>query len=203
MKSYDQYCAVARALDAAGDRWTLLIVRELLAFGPSRYSELHRGLPGMASNLLADRLRAMEADGLVVRSDGDYALTDRGRALEDVLRTLARWGAATMSAGPSENEAVQPQWSALFAGLTLADAAEDELSIGIRTGEQAVQVRLSPDGYAISREAGDADVMLSGSPLLVGGVLSGALSPAEAADLGLDVAGHSDRLATLVAGAHA
>jgi DNA-binding HxlR family transcriptional regulator len=203
VKSYDQYCAVARALDAAGDRWTLLIVRELLAFGPSRYSELHRGLPGMASNLLADRLRAMEADGLVVRSDGAYVLTDRGRSLEDVLRTLARWGAATMSDGPSEDEAVQPQWSALFAGLTLADAAEDELSIGLRTGEAEVQVTLGPDGYAVERGADDADVTLAGSPLLVGGVLSGALSPAEAADLGLEVGGDADRLAALVAGAHA
>lgn len=201
MKSYDQYCAVARALDTAGDRWTLLIVRELLAFGPSRYSELHRGLPGMASNLLADRLRAMETDGLISRTDATYELTDRGRALEDVLRALARWGAPAMIEGPSAKDAVQPQWSALFAGLTLADGVKAELSIGLRTGETAVQVTLGPDGYDIKRETDDPDVTLSGSAHLVGGVLSGALSPSEAADLGLDVAGQTDRLAHLVAGA--
>jgi len=69
VRSYQQYCSVARALDVVGDRWVLLIVRELLALGPSRYSDLKRGLPGIASNLLAERLKAMEADGLVERRE--------------------------------------------------------------------------------------------------------------------------------------
>ena len=99
MKRYDQYCAVARALDVVGDRWVLLIVRELLAFGPSRYSDLKRGLPGIASNLLADRLKTMESEGLIERREAPapigaplYQLTSRGLELEDVLRALTRWG---------------------------------------------------------------------------------------------------------------
>ena len=77
MKSYGQYCGLARALDVIGDRWVLLIVRELLD-GPRRYAELLDGLPGIATNLLVDRLRSMETSGLLARQDdGRYALTSR------------------------------------------------------------------------------------------------------------------------------
>ena len=68
MRSYRQYCGLARGLDLIGDRWVLLIVRELL-LGTRRYGELLDGLPGIATNLLADRLRAMEDNGLVVKGD--------------------------------------------------------------------------------------------------------------------------------------
>src|SRR5438105_4605644 len=95
MKSYQQYCSVARALDVVGDRWVLLIVRELLAMGPSRYSDLKRGLPGIASNLLAERLKVMEAECLIERYDAPppvgttlYQLTARGRELQDVVHAL-------------------------------------------------------------------------------------------------------------------
>ena len=88
MKSYRQYCSAARALDVVGDRWTLLLVRELLANGPSRYSDLRNGLPGIATNLLAERLRDLEAEGVIHSYDADppvatrlFALTERGRAL--------------------------------------------------------------------------------------------------------------------------
>ena len=64
MRTYRQYCGLARALDLVGDRWTLLIVRELLVLGPSRYTDLRHGLPGIATNLLGDRLREMEEAGL-------------------------------------------------------------------------------------------------------------------------------------------
>ena len=80
-RSYDQYCGLARALDVLGERWTLLVVRNLL-LGPQRYSELMRGLPGITTNLLAKRLKDMEANGLIKRTKGDaYALTVRGRSL--------------------------------------------------------------------------------------------------------------------------
>jgi DNA-binding HxlR family transcriptional regulator len=208
VKSYQQYCSVARALDAVGDRWVLLIVRELLAFGPSRYSDLKRGLPGIASNLLAERLRTMEADGLIERHEapapigtGVYQLTPRGRELEDVLRALTRWGLPSMPSGPSEDDAVQPQWSALLAGLTLPGQmpADTQVVLGIETGSESVRVVLRHDGFAIERELGsDADVTLSGSARLVGGVLSGLLSPTEAKRLGLTITGRPDLLAGLV-----
>jgi len=208
MKSYHQYCSVARALDVVGDRWVLLIVRELLAFGPSRYSDLKRGLPGIASNLLAERLRTMEADGLVERRDAPapigtqvYELTERGRELEDVLRALIRWGVSTMTTGPSEDDAVQPQWSALLAGLTLSgrSSADAETILGIETGSETVRVALRHDGFEIERGPhAEADVTLSGPALLVGGLLSGRLTITEATGLGLEVAGRAEVLSNLL-----
>src|ERR1051325_5720688 len=98
MKSYRQYCGLAKALDSVGDRWTLLIVRELLIRGNARYSELQQGLPGIATNLLADRLRQLERGGLVERAESPavFRLTARGHALEDVIAALGRWAAPLM-----------------------------------------------------------------------------------------------------------
>ena len=95
-RSYDQYCGLARSLDVVGERWTLLVVRNLL-LGPQRYSELLRGLPGITTNLLAKRLREMEAHGLIERDSTDaaaaaYRLTPTGRALEPAIHALGRWG---------------------------------------------------------------------------------------------------------------
>src|SRR5947208_2014430 len=97
-RSYDQYCGVAKALDLVGERWTLLVVRNLL-LGPQRYSELLRGLPGITTNLLAKRLREMEAAGLLERLEARggngghaYRLTRRGAALEPSIHALGRWG---------------------------------------------------------------------------------------------------------------
>ena len=95
---FDDPCGIARALNAVGERWALLVVRELV-FGPKRYSDLHRGLPQMSQNVLAQRLRELEADGLVRRRRlgppapaAVYELTERGQELEPVLRALAQWG---------------------------------------------------------------------------------------------------------------
>ena len=91
MRSYDQYCALAKALDVVGDRWTLLVVRELLV-RPCRYSELQDGLTGIATNLLAERLRQLESAGVIGRNgDGRYELTDRGRRLGAAVHELVRW----------------------------------------------------------------------------------------------------------------
>jgi DNA-binding HxlR family transcriptional regulator len=97
-RSYDQYCGLARALDVLGERWTLLIVRNLL-LGPQRYSELLRGLPGITTNLLAKRLQEMEAEGVLERAGGGaddaavaYRLTPLGHALEPAIHALGRWG---------------------------------------------------------------------------------------------------------------
>ena len=65
MRTYGQYCSIAKALDVVGDRWTLLIVRELLLRSPARYTDIREGLPGIATNLLADRLRELEREGIV------------------------------------------------------------------------------------------------------------------------------------------
>jgi len=97
-RSYDQWCAVARSLDVVGERWTMLIVRDLFV-GPKRYTDLLEGLPGIGTNLLAQRLRELEANGIVEKAELPppsgatvYRLTPRGSALEPVVFALGRWG---------------------------------------------------------------------------------------------------------------
>jgi len=112
-RSYDQYCGLARALDVLGERWTLLVVRNLL-LGPQRYSELLRGLPGITTNLLAKRLQEMEAEGLVERGDGTsdataYRLTDLGRELEPAIHALGRWGWRRMGK-PTSRDRRSVEW---------------------------------------------------------------------------------------------
>src|SRR4051794_26458177 len=111
MRSYRQYCALARALDVVGDRWTLLIVRELGLRGPSRYTDLQRGLPGIATNMLADRLREMEEAGIVSRQDAPppvattlFKLTERGGELVPVLMALGKWGSPLMGEMDDDDE---------------------------------------------------------------------------------------------------
>src|SRR5712691_3785088 len=98
MRTYRQYCPIAKALDVLGDRWSLLIVRELLLRGGSRYTDLLEGLPGIATNLLADRLRDLEGAGIVSREAAPppiattlYHVTPRGEALRSVIKALGAW----------------------------------------------------------------------------------------------------------------
>ena len=130
-RTYGQFCPVARSLDLLGERWTLLIVRELL-IGPQRYSDLRDRLPGMWSNLLAQRLRDLDEAGLVQRRELPppaarlvYELTERGRALEPVVYELARWGLELLD---EPGDDVVP-WPALPLGLktmVLVDALPDD-----------------------------------------------------------------------------
>src|ERR671918_2218090 len=106
-RSYEQSCPLACALDLLGERWTLLIVRDLLA-GPKRYTDLRRGLPGLATDLLTERLRALEEAGIVRRRKLPppaavtvYELTERGRELEPALFGLARFGFGLLGEPPS------------------------------------------------------------------------------------------------------
>src|SRR5215207_9479322 len=98
-RTYDQYCAVARALDVVGERWTLLLVRELLT-GPKRFKDLLEGLPGIGTNLLTNRLKRLEGEEIVQRAtlpppagSNVYELTELGWSLEPVIVSLSRWGA--------------------------------------------------------------------------------------------------------------
>src|SRR4051794_34211758 len=104
MRSYGQYCSIARALDVVGERWALLIVRELLLQGPCRFTDLKNALPGIATNLLSGRLKDLEEAGLITREDAPppiatilYTLTPTGRALKPVLKSLGAWGMHLMT----------------------------------------------------------------------------------------------------------
>ena len=100
MRTYGQYCGLAKALDVIGDRWTLLIVRELMIRAGCRYTDLRNGLPGIATNLLAERLDELEENGIVYREAAPppvattlFHLTSRGQELRPVLHAIGRWGA--------------------------------------------------------------------------------------------------------------
>jgi DNA-binding HxlR family transcriptional regulator/putative sterol carrier protein len=127
---YQQYCALARALDVAGDRWTLLIVRELVP-GPRRFTDLLEGLPGVSRNLLTDRLRNLERDDIVARKKLPapaarlaYELTADGRDLAEATVPLIGWGARRLG-DRQPDESFRPRWSAVaMAGLADREAAK-------------------------------------------------------------------------------
>ncbi|MFJ9616615.1 winged helix-turn-helix transcriptional regulator [Streptomyces noursei] len=159
-RSYDQYCAVARALDAVGDRWTLLIVRELLG-GSRRYTDLHADLPGVSTDMLASRLKDMERDELLTRrrlpppgAAFVYELTPRGRALLPALTALADWGAPALDE-QRPTDAVRAHWSAvpLMARLARHYPGDTVRVIDIALDEGAFHIVLDPDGPAAARYA--------------------------------------------------
>jgi DNA-binding HxlR family transcriptional regulator len=100
---YGQYCPIAHALDVLGERWSLLIARDLLV-GTTRFNDLARGLPGLSRSLLAKRLRQFERAGLLERRDGEYVLTPAGRELEPIVFGLGEWGARWAFGEPDAEE---------------------------------------------------------------------------------------------------
>ena len=100
---YGQYCPISRALDLLGERWSLLIVRDMLV-GGKRFNDLARGLPGLSRTLLAKRLRQFERAGIVERVGNDYVLTESGRGLEPIIFGLGEWGAQWLFGEPQPDE---------------------------------------------------------------------------------------------------
>src|SRR5258708_2672487 len=175
MRSYGEYCAMARGLDVIGDRWTLLIVRELFLRGPSRYAELQRGLPGIATNLLAGRLRDLEADGVVVRNDGVVSVTPRGRELEPVMRAIGRWGAPLLTQ-PTPREAVQSHGLALPLHESLADHAPTRRpqTLEVGTGDEPLTIDVGRGAVKIRPgRPNEPDAIIGGPVRLVLPVLAG------------------------------
>src|SRR5438132_1275053 len=131
MRPYGQFCPLAKALDVVGDRWTLLIVREV-SMRPCRYTDIRDGLPGIATNLLADRLKSLEAAGVITAEKAPppvattlYRLTERGEALLPAVEALVLWGAPLL-ADADEADEVRSRWlvpavQAMFAGVDLGD----------------------------------------------------------------------------------
>ena len=129
---YQQFCGLARTLDVVGDRWTLLIVRELLP-GPRRFTDLIDGLPGIARNLLTERLRALERDGIIARNDLPppaarqvYELTDDGRDLANAMAPLIAWGSRRMG-DRKPGESFRARWAA----VGMASLADWEAAKGV------------------------------------------------------------------------
>lgn len=199
MKSYGQLCAVARALDVVGDRWNLLIVRELLIRGNARFTDLESGLPGIAPNLLTHRLRDLVRDGVVRRdavagqaSGRVYRLTERGRALEGVIRELLKWGAPTVPEAP-DDASFQMHWLGMPAGYFLSDNLPDEPAVTVRFGD-------AMDGFDAFASDGAVDIgwcdpditpaaAITGPGLALVGLIQGGLPLEHAARAGITITG--------------
>lgn len=138
-QAYNQYCALARALDVVGNRWTLLIIRELRP-GPRRFTDLVDGLPGVSRNLLTERLRGLEQEGLITRKELPppaarqvYELTDEGRDLAAAVGPLVAWGARRLD-DPSSDQPFQARWAA----FGLASVADREAAKGVNETYQYI-----------------------------------------------------------------
>jgi DNA-binding HxlR family transcriptional regulator/putative sterol carrier protein len=166
---YEQYCALARTLDVVGDRWTLLIIRELRP-GPRRFTDLVDGLPGISRKLLAERLRDLERDGIVTRRQLPppvarqvYELTDDGRDLAIAMSPVVAWGLRRLGELTAD-QAFQPRWAA----VGMASAANREAAKGISQTYQYIVGDVAfhfvvDDGSIEVRDghAQDADVVVT------------------------------------------
>jgi DNA-binding HxlR family transcriptional regulator len=168
MRTYGDRCGIARALDIVGERWALLVVRELL-LGPKRFTDLRAGLPQIGPDVLSQRLRELEASGVVERDKLPppaaaqvYGLTERGRALEPVVLALGRWGsqAPVPSAdAPLGADAAMLALKTMFQGRGLRATYE------VRLGEDRYSVRIDGDRLDIERGgAHDPDATIATDP---------------------------------------
>ena len=160
-RSYRQHCGAAVALDVIGERWSLLLVRELLD-GPKRYSDLLAGLPGVATDVLAGRLRHLEAEGIVVRrslpapaASRVYELTPEGRGLEPLLVELTRWGLARLESRPAEGVAFRSHWLSLPLRAMFRPG---------RLGGRTLVVTIEVDGEAVTARFTDTAVSVTPGP---------------------------------------
>ena len=163
-RSYDQFCSLARALDRLGERWTLLIVRNLL-LGPRRYTDLLSELPGITTNLLAERLKRMESGGLVARRAGAtgaavYELTPVGAALEPAIMELGRWGGRFMDA-PKKKDTVNIGWGLL--SMKRRYRGGFRAVVEFRTDERRFELGFEPAYLSVrERDAARPDLVVSG-----------------------------------------
>jgi DNA-binding HxlR family transcriptional regulator len=187
-RTYDQYCPMAHALSLVGERWSLLIVRELL-HGPKRYTDLAQGLPGIGTNILAARLRDLEQAGVVQKTKLPppyavtvYDLTEYGRELDEVMHALARWGARTLGPPGPEDE-LYPEWGVnAFAALFDPEAARGLTETYVLKIDDDTFTARIDDGHleASCGAAENADVRVETDIETFFPLVAGELDPSEA-----------------------
>jgi DNA-binding HxlR family transcriptional regulator len=175
VRTYGDRCGIARALDIVGERWALLVVRELL-LGPKRFTDLRAGLPQIGPDVLSQRLRELEASGVVYRDKLPppaaaqvYGLTERGRALEPVVLELGRWG----SQAPGPADAPLGADAAMLALKTMFRPDPGlRATYEVRLGENRYAVRVDGDRLDITRGSADgADATIATEPATLAIVL--------------------------------
>ena len=180
------------ALELAGERWSLLIVRELM-FGPRRFNELRHGLPGISANVLTQRLEGLEASGILIRrklpspaSVQVYELTRLGYAAETAIKELGRWAAQSPLHDPTLPLSAA---SIMLSFRTMLDAGRAEgldAVIGFRLGEEQFRAHLANGEIAIRRgEIADAELVFSGTPVSLAAAVYGGQPIAELEKAGL------------------
>ena len=199
VRSYGQFCAMAKALDVIGDRWSLLIVRELLLQGPCRYTDLQYGLPGIATNLLADRLRDLEAAGVLHREAAPppvattlFRVTPRGEALRGVIDELGRWGAPLLDGGMHDGDSFRSHWITLPLELYYYDPTPDGPPVTIEARFADGPMLIESAGGTVRARQGSSDhpdAVLSGPASMIVGVLSGRMGLEDARRQGLECTG--------------
>ena len=203
VRSYGEYCSIAKALDVVGDRWTLLIIRELLIRGACRYTDLKTGLPGIATNLLSDRIRELESARLIRREDAPppvattlFRLTDAGAELLPVVEAIGRWGVRYMTER-AEGEEFRGHWFAFPASFFLRDSDPDGPPVSIELHAASSPAVIEISGGSIRTRLGTAaapDLVLRGEPQVILGLFAGYHTAARAADLGLQISGDANVL---------
>ena len=188
---YGQYCGFARALELVGERWALMVLRDLFV-SPKRFSDLQRGLPGIPTNVLTKRLKEMEAAGVVqrrllTRPNGVvYELTQTGAALEPAVVELGRWGAKLLGQ-PRSHEIITVDSLVIALRSTFQSRAAKGVTISyeLRVGEIAVHARISRGRLNVEPgPLSDADLTIETGPALRD-LLAGELLPREALANGL------------------
>jgi DNA-binding HxlR family transcriptional regulator len=166
-RRYDQYCPVAHALDLVGERWSLLVVRELL-HGPLRYTDIHERLQGCSTNVLAARLKDLEAGGIVRRrqlpppaASTVYELTECGAGLRTVLHALAWWGAATLGPPTAVDQAAFESGWLQRALVTAVEPLAAPGTIEFRVGDEVAHLE---DGGAHQGPASEPEVVVTAEP---------------------------------------
>lgn len=182
-RDYGQYCGLARALDVVGDRWNLLIVRQLL-MGPARYRDLRDGLSGIATNLLTERLRDLETAGVIERRLSDdgkalsYALTPWGAQLREPIYALVRWSTPLMIRGPQGDE-FRAEWLRLALPALFADRvpAGPPVAVGVAVDGGTVQLQATESGIEVGEPDGRVlAAVLHTEASIVLGLAAGVLS---------------------------
>jgi len=183
-RKYDQACGTAHALDLVGDRWALLVVRELV-LGPRRFTDLREGLPGIGPNVLSERLKQLEDAGVVGRrvlpppaASTVYELTEWGSELEDVVVRLGRWGARAPNLA-LDNGGMRPEWLVLaLRALYSPDADPGRTTYEIRFGDEPFWARTDGGSLAVGRgAAAEPDAILAGDVETLAQLVRGQLKP--------------------------
>jgi len=185
-RRYDDACGTAHALELVGERWALVVIRELM-LGPKRFNDLRSDLPGISANVLTQRLESLEAAGVVVKrrlpppaSVQVYELTEWGYEAEPIFQTLGRWAARSPGHDPSLPLSAVSLMLSFRTMFDAGRAGKMEATAGFQLGAESYLVRIAGgELHAARGEADDADVTFTGGPTVVAGAVYGGV-PLEA-----------------------